>query len=44
DSGFWLVNRFLQQEVTDTLRTWTVLSTAISLCGFAMILLLSWVL
>ncbi|MEM1126476.1 MAG: gluconate:H+ symporter, partial [Bacteroidota bacterium] len=40
DSGFWLVNRFLQQEVTDTLRTWTVLSTAISLCGFAMILLL----
>ena len=35
DSGFWLVNRFLDMSVTDTLKTWTVATTLIGLTGFA---------
>lgn len=40
DSGFWLVNRFLNQEVTDTLKSWTIQSTAISVLSFLIILVL----
>ncbi len=41
DSGFWLVNRYLEQSVTETLRSWTVLSTCIAIVGFLMILIVS---
>lgn len=43
DSGFWIVNRFLKQEVTQTLKSWTILSTVISISSFLVILLLSWI-
>ncbi|WP_027349013.1 GntP family permease [Halotalea alkalilenta] len=35
DSGFWLVGRFFDMDVKTTLKTWTVLETAIGLMGFA---------
>jgi Gnt-I system low-affinity gluconate transporter len=40
DSGFWLVNRYLKQEVTQTLRSWTIQSSIISVISFVFILLL----
>ncbi|MFC0337670.1 gluconate:H+ symporter, GntP family [Kushneria avicenniae] len=40
DSGFWLVGRFLQVETRTMLRTWSVMSTGISLMAFG----LAWVL
>ena len=36
DSGFWLVNRFLNQTEAETLRSWTVISTVAGVTGFAM--------
>jgi GntP family gluconate:H+ symporter len=36
DSGFWLVGRFLGMDVKTTLKTWTVMETAIGLMGFAL--------
>ena len=44
DSGFWLVNRFLQHDVRETLRSWTIMSTMISFIAFLFILILSWIL
>jgi Gnt-I system low-affinity gluconate transporter len=41
DSGFWIVNRFLKHEVTETLRSVTILSTANSILAFLVILLFS---
>ncbi|MCE7990889.1 MAG: gluconate transporter [Roseivirga sp.] len=37
DSGFWLVNRYLNQSVQQTLRSWTVQSTLISVTSFVLI-------
>jgi len=36
DSGFWLVNRYLQQSERETLASWTVCSTLVGTVGFAM--------
>ena len=41
DSGFWLVNRYLNQSVSETLKSWTVISTIVGSTGFLMALLLS---
>jgi Gnt-I system low-affinity gluconate transporter len=41
DSGFWLVNRYLGQSVADTLKTWTVTTTLVSLVSLALILVVS---
>jgi Gnt-I system low-affinity gluconate transporter len=41
DSGFWLVNRFLDQTEAETLRSWTVISTVAGVTGFAMAALLA---
>lgn len=41
DSGFWIINRFLKHEVTETLRSWTILSSVISITSAAILLLLS---
>ncbi|MEO7588475.1 MAG: GntP family permease [Arachnia sp.] len=35
DSGFWLVGRLMGMDVATTLKTWTVMETAIALMGFA---------
>jgi len=40
DSGFWLVNRYLDISVPETLRTWSVLSSLISLIGFLIIMII----
>lgn len=34
DSGFWLVGRFFDMDVKTTLKTWTVMETAIGVMGF----------
>ncbi|MFO7848232.1 MAG: gluconate:H+ symporter [Balneolaceae bacterium] len=40
DSGFWLVNKYLGLTEKETLRSWTVMETIISVTGFAMVLIL----
>ena len=37
DSGFWLVNRYLNHTVQQTLRAWTIQSTMISVTSFILI-------
>lgn len=39
DSGFWLVNRYLNHAVDQTLRSWTIQSSMISLTSFTLIFL-----
>ncbi|MCC5939560.1 MAG: gluconate transporter [Lunatimonas sp.] len=41
DSGFWLVKKYLDISEKQTLQTWTVMETIISLSGFLIVLLLS---
>ena len=41
DSGFWLVNRYLNLSVAQTLRSWSVASTLVGLTGFFIALLLN---
>ena len=36
DSGFWMVSRYLLMTEKQTLMTWTVISTVVSLLGFAL--------
>jgi GntP family gluconate:H+ symporter len=43
DGGFWIVSKYFNMSVKDTLKTWTVLETILSVSGFAMTALL-WVL
>lgn len=37
DSGFWLVNRYLDQTEAQTLRSWTVASTLVGVTGMVMV-------
>ena len=39
DSGFWLVNRYLDHTVQQTLRSWTIQSSMISVSSFLLIFL-----
>ncbi|QEC53481.1 Gnt-I system low-affinity gluconate transporter [Anseongella ginsenosidimutans] len=41
DSGFWLVNRYLYLTEKETLRSWSMMETIISVCGFLLTVLLS---
>jgi len=41
DSGFWLVNRYFGMSEQDTLKSWTVMETIISITGFILALGLS---
>jgi len=43
DAGFWVVTRYLGLSVADGLKTWTVLTTLMGLCGFALTWALWWV-
>ncbi|MCC9600578.1 GntP family permease [Stieleria sp. JC731] len=36
DSGFWMISRYFKMSEGQTLRTWGVISTCISLVGFSM--------
>ncbi len=38
--GFWIVAKYFNMSVKDTLKTWTVLETILSIVGFAMASLL----
>lgn len=40
DGGFWIVSKYFNMTVKQTLMTWTVLETILSLVGFAMVLIL----
>ncbi|GAA1008122.1 gluconate:H+ symporter [Nocardiopsis tropica] len=40
DGGFWIVAKYFNMTVKQTLMTWTVLETILSVVGFAMVLLL----
>ncbi len=35
DGGFWIVAKYFNMTVKDTLQTWTVLETILSVVGFA---------
>jgi Gnt-I system low-affinity gluconate transporter len=41
DSGFWLINRYFGLSEKDTLRTWTVAVTLMSLVGFVVVFVLA---
>ena len=41
DSGFWLVGKYLGLDEKQTLKSWTMMETIISITGFIMVLLLS---
>jgi Gnt-I system low-affinity gluconate transporter len=40
DSGFWLVSRYMCMTEKQTLQTWTVISTVVSVVGFLLALLI----
>ncbi|MEZ5954531.1 MAG: gluconate:H+ symporter [Hyphomonas sp.] len=44
DSGFWLVGRIFGLTPGETIRTWTLSTTLISVCGFTAAMLLNFVL
>lgn len=44
DGGFWFVKEYLGLTLEQTLRTWTVLETLLSLAALAILLLLDWLL
>ncbi|MFT9266167.1 gluconate:H+ symporter [Oenococcus sp.] len=41
DAGFWMFKEFFDLDVKETLKTWTVLETLISVVGLLMVLLLA---
>ena len=41
DSGFWLVKEFMNMTVTQTLRTWSIVETVVSVVALALVLLLN---
>ena len=41
DSGFWMISRYMGMNEKQTLKTWSLISTAISLVSFAIIMVLS---
>lgn len=43
DAGFWLVKEFFNMTVTETLKSWTVMETILSIVAFVITLLLSFV-
>jgi gluconate transporter len=41
DSGFWMISRYFRMTEAQTLRSWSVISTMISVVGFSIALLVS---
>jgi GntP family gluconate:H+ symporter len=41
DAGFWLVKEYFGMSVGQTIATWSVMETIISVCGLGFVLLLS---
>jgi Gnt-I system low-affinity gluconate transporter len=44
DSGFWLVGKYFGLNEKDTIRSWSVMETIISVCGFSLAFILSLIL
>jgi GntP family gluconate:H+ symporter len=44
DPGFWMIQSFFKMDLKETLSTWTVLETVLSVAGLGMTLLLAAVL
>jgi len=44
DPGFWMIQSFFKMDLKETLSTWTVLETVLSVAGLGMTLLLAIVL
>ena len=44
DSGFWLVSKYLNLSVNETLKSWTIVSTLVGGIGFLTALGLSFIL
>ena len=44
DPGFWMIQSFFKLELKETLATWTVLETVLSVAGLGMTLALAAVL
>jgi Gnt-I system low-affinity gluconate transporter len=42
DSGFWLIGKYLNMTEKQTLQSWSVMETIISVVGFVLVLILSW--
>jgi gluconate:H+ symporter, GntP family len=40
DAGFWLVNQYFRLTVGQTIKTWSIMETVLSVSGLAMVLLL----
>ncbi|MDA7611442.1 gluconate transporter, partial [bacterium] len=36
DSGFWMVSRYLRMTEKETLKTWSVVSTAVAFIGITL--------
>jgi len=41
DGGFWLVKEYFNLSITDTIKTWTVMETAVGVTGLAGVLVLN---
>ena len=44
DSGFWLFKEYFNLSIKDTVRTWTMMETIISVVGLAGVMLLNFLL
>ncbi|GAB2565462.1 gluconate:H+ symporter [Spirosoma areae] len=44
DTGFWLFREYFQLSMADTLKTWSVMETLVSVSGLAGVMALSWIL
>jgi Gnt-I system high-affinity gluconate transporter len=42
DSGFWLFKEYFNLSIKDTIRSWSVMETIVSLVGLAGVLLLNY--
>ncbi|CAN5338537.1 gluconate:H+ symporter [soil metagenome] len=43
DTGFWLFREYFQLSMADTIKTWSVMETLVSVTGLAGVMALSWV-
>ncbi|MFC5408692.1 gluconate:H+ symporter [Larkinella bovis] len=44
DTGFWLFREYFQLSMADTLKTWSIMETLVSITGLLGVMALSWVL
>ncbi len=42
DSGFWLIGKYLNMTEKQTLQSWSVMETIVSVVGFVLVLIVSW--